>query len=268
MAIGFRHAGPEEASGLLPERSILLPRLLNKLNPFIEGPTRLGPLGAGREGPCGLKSAHHKPKPKHEPPQAIHSEQVTGLSKRQARPRAAAQHGGGAVDRRAIKLPCRTSLNVPVYGMPTDTAQGRQPDVVVQFSAFTPNRLGRLHELIRALGRESVHVLALTVLDTTDSAIIRFVVDDPDSTRKVLRREAFAFSEGPLVVVEVTAPEELNRLLAALLEAELNVNYLYSFIPHPHGKSILGLSIEDNEMAEQVLKRHQFPVLRQSDISR
>ena len=152
--------------------------------------------------------------------------------------------------------------------MPSETTRGRQQDAVIQFSAFTPNRLGRLHELVRALGAHRTHVLALTVLDTTDSAIIRFVVDDPDTARAVLRQEDFAFSESPLVVVEVAAPEELNRLMAALLEAELNINYLHSFIPHPHGKSILGLSLEDNEMAEQVLKRHQFPVLRQADISR
>ena len=49
---------------------------------------------------------------------------------------------------------------------------------------------------------------------------------------------------------------------------ELNIYYLYSFIPHPQGKSLLALSMEDNEMAEQVLTRHQFRVLRQMDISR
>lgn len=152
--------------------------------------------------------------------------------------------------------------------MPTDTAQGRQPDAVIQFSAFTPNRFGRLHDLVGALAAADVHVLALTVIDTTDSAIIRFVVDDPEKSREVLHHQDFAFAESPLVVVEITSPDELNRLVSALLEAELNINYLYSFIPHPHGKSILGLSIEDNEMAEQVLKRHQFAVLRQSDISR
>jgi len=152
--------------------------------------------------------------------------------------------------------------------MSTGTAQGGQRDSVIQFSAFTPNRVGRLHDLVGALGAEGVHVLALTVLDATDSAIIRFVVDDPQKARTVLRDQAFAFAESTLVVVEVSSPEELNRLVAALLEAELNINYLYSFIPHPGGKSILGLSMEDNDMAEKVLQRHQFPVLRQSDISR
>src|SRR6266508_3670907 len=149
--------------------------------------------------------------------------------------------------------------------MTLETAQGRQPDAVIQFSVFTPNRLGRLYDLIRTLGAQAVHVLALTVLDTTDSAIIRLVVDDPDQARALLHEKNFPFTESRLVVVEVSSPEALNRLMAALLEAELNLNYLYSFIPHPHGKSILGLNMEDNEMAEQVLKRHQFPVLKQSD---
>lgn len=139
---------------------------------------------------------------------------------------------------------------------------------VSQFSIFTPNRLGRLNELVKILGSHHVHVLALTVLDSTDSSIIRMVFDDPDKARDLLAQEGFAFTESPLVVVEVNSPEEINRLIAALLEAELNINYLYSFIPHPNGKSIVGLSMEDNEVAEQILRRHQFPILKQADISR
>ena len=132
---------------------------------------------------------------------------------------------------------------------------------------FTPNRLGRLHDLIALFGTHEVHVLALMVLDTTDSSIIRVVLDDPDRARELLVREGFCFTESRLVAVEVT-PTELKRLMAALLQAELNINYLYSFIPHPQGKSILALSMEDNDLAEQALRRHQFHTLRQTDISR
>lgn len=146
--------------------------------------------------------------------------------------------------------------------------KGPRASAVVQFSVFTPNRLGRLNDLVKIMGGHQVHVLALTVLDTTDSSIIRMVLDDPDRARELLHREGFAFNESPLVVVEVNSPDEVNRLIAALLEAELNINYLYSFIPHPNGKSIVGLSMEDNEVAEQVLRQHQFPVLKQADISR
>src|ERR1035437_9235645 len=163
------------------------------------------------------------------------------------------------------------SNNRPAYArlghMPTETTTAGRPDPVIQFSIFTPNRLGRLHVLIGLLGTSGVHVLALMVLDTTDSSIIRLVVDDPDRARDLLVSEGFPFTESKLVVVEVISTE-LNRLMAALLEAELNINYLYSFIPHPQGKSLLALSMEDNDLAEQALRRHQFRTLKQSDISR
>jgi hypothetical protein len=118
------------------------------------------------------------------------------------------------------------------------------------------------------LGSQSVHVLALTVLDTTESAVIRIVVDDPERARGLMQGHGFPYVESALVVTEISSTEELNKLMAALLEAELNVNYLYPLIPHPGGKSILAMSVEDNEVAAQALKRHQFPVLNQADISR
>jgi len=144
----------------------------------------------------------------------------------------------------------------------------RKADAVKQFSVFTANRLGRLHDLIGLLSSKEVHVLALTVLDTTDSSIIRLVVDDPEQARELLQEHGFAFTESELLVVQLDAATRLSELMSALLEAELNVNYLYAFIPNPQGKAILALSMEDNEMAEQVLKRHQFGVLKQTDISR
>ena len=151
--------------------------------------------------------------------------------------------------------------------MPAEIAKGPRNDPVIQFSVFTPNRLGRLHDLIGSLASHNVHVLALMVLDTTDSATIRVVVDDPEGARKLLVEEGFPYTESRLVVVEANSTD-IGRLMAAMLEAELNINYLYSFIPHPLGKSIIGLSMEDNELAEQALQRPRFRVLKQADVSR
>jgi|SRR5437660_772537 len=151
--------------------------------------------------------------------------------------------------------------------MATQTTKARRADHVVQFSIFTPNRLGRLHDLIGLFERNTVHVLGMMVLDTTDSAIIRLAVDDPERAREILHKDGFAFTESKLVVVEVN-PSELKNLMTALLEAELNIHYLYPFIPQPHGKPVVGLSVEDNDLAEEALRRHQFQTLRQPDISR
>src|SRR5512135_1249731 len=131
--------------------------------------------------------------------------------------------------------------------MATTSIPARRAEAVKQFSVFTANRLGRLHDLVGLLSGQSVHVLALTVLDTSDSAIIRFVVDDPDKARKLLVEHGFPYSESELLVVEIESATKLSDLMAALLEAEININYLYSLIPHPNGKSLLAFSMEDNE---------------------
>jgi hypothetical protein len=148
------------------------------------------------------------------------------------------------------------------------TTPAREREAVKQFSVFVPNRLGRLHDLTRLLSTNGVNVLAMTVLDATDSAVIRIVVDDPDKARRLLGDHNFAFTESDLLVVALDSTTEVTNLMSALLEAEVNINYLYAFIPHPQGKSLLALSMEDNDVAEQVLIRHQFAILRQADISR
>ncbi len=152
--------------------------------------------------------------------------------------------------------------------MTTNAIRGRQPDAVTQFSVFTANRMGRLHDLIHLLGANSVHVLAVTVLDTTETAIIRLVVDDPQAARRLLQDNNFAFTECQILVVELDGATQLPELMSAFLEAEVNVNYMYCFIPHPQGKAMMGVSMEDNEIGEKILARHGFRILRQSDVSR
>lgn len=142
------------------------------------------------------------------------------------------------------------------------------PDPVHQFSVFVANKLGRLHELNRLLGQNGVHILGMTVLDTTDSAILRLVADDPDRARELLRTHGFAFTETRIVVVEVDVEGRLEAALAALFEAEINIHSLYALFVVPGGRPLLALSVEDREVAVEALRRHQLRVLDQADLSR
>ena len=152
--------------------------------------------------------------------------------------------------------------------MGSATDRATTPEPVVQFSVFIPNRLGRLHELTSRLVDRDVHMLALTVLDTTDSTILRFIVDDTERARELLAEHGFAFTETTVVVIEMQGERQLRDIFAALLEAELNVHYTYPFLTRPNGKSALAISIEHKEVAEDALRRKYFSVLYQGDISR
>lgn len=141
-------------------------------------------------------------------------------------------------------------------------------DPVKQFSVFTANQVGRLHELTALFKVNDVHVMAITVLDSADSAIVRIVVDDPDRARELMIGNDFPFSEAELLVVEIDDESKLTAVLAALLEAEVNIHYIYSFIKRPRGKAALALSVEDPEVAAQSVAQRGFKILGQADIAR
>jgi len=148
----------------------------------------------------------------------------------------------------------------------SNTAIGTDP--VKQFSVFAENRVGRLYDLTALLKDNNVHVMALTVLDTTDSSILRLIVDDPDKARELMINNDFPYTEVDVLAVEINDEGDLKGVLAALLEAEINIHYIYSFIKRPEGKSGLALNIEDGDVAAQSLSSRGYKILTQGDISR
>ena len=141
-------------------------------------------------------------------------------------------------------------------------------DPVKQFSVFTENRVGRLHDLTSLLKAHNVHIMALTILDTTDCAIDRLIVDDPDKARELMVNNDFPYSESTVLAVEINDESDFNGVLAALLEAEINIHYIYSFMKRPEGRCALAMNVEDQDVAAQALIRRNFRVLTQSDIAR
>ena len=141
-------------------------------------------------------------------------------------------------------------------------------DPVKQFSVFAENRLGRLYDLTTVLKDNNVHVMGITVLDTTDSAIVRLIVDDPEKARELMINNDFPYVECDVLAVEIVDESQLKEVLAALFEAEINIHYIYSFIKRPEGRSALAINAEDDDVAAQALAQRGFRVLTQRDISR
>ena len=143
---------------------------------------------------------------------------------------------------------------------------GRDP--VKQFSIFAENRVGRLNDLVGLFKQNDVHIMAITVLDTTDSAIVRVIVDDPEKARELMVNNDFPYTECEVLVVEIGDESKLRNVLGALFVAEINVHYVYSFIKRPDNEAALVLNVEDSDVATQALSRCGFKVITQRDISR
>ncbi len=110
--------------------------------------------------------------------------------------------------------------------------------------------------------------MALSILDTTDSSIIRIIVDYPNEAKKLLEEHMFSFVISDLVAVELISTAEIEKVTNALVQAEINIHYIYPFVYRPNNSSALAISLEDNELAAETLTRHQLRLLGQNDITR
>jgi len=140
---------------------------------------------------------------------------------------------------------------------------------VKQFSIFLPNKVGALSEIVKVLHEHSVHVLAINVQDSADSAIVRIVVSDPEQVQDLFTIHDIPFSLCDIVVVEMReGATELSKLLTALLMAEVNIHGICGLLTRPRGNTALAIHMEDNDCGTAVLRSHGFRVLSQMDLSR
>ncbi len=156
-----------------------------------------------------------------------------------------------------------------LYFMPAEIL--RDPgrfEPVIQFSIHADNKVGRLNEIIGLLAVHQVHVMAISVLDTTDSSIIRLIVDYPQEAQKLLIEHQFSFVQSELIAVELQDQSELKIVTCALVQAEINIHYIYPFLVRPQGRYALAIRLEDNELAADTLRRNQLRVIGQNDIAR
>src|SRR5438094_7640989 len=86
-------------------------------------------------------------------------------------------------------------------GSPRTTEKIEGPRVK-QFSIFLKNKVGALLDVVKMLKEHSVLVLALSVQDSADAAIVRIVVSDPEQVQ-----ELFAMQEIPCSICDLIVGE-------------------------------------------------------------
>ncbi|MFN2476059.1 MAG: acetolactate synthase [Chthoniobacterales bacterium] len=154
------------------------------------------------------------------------------------------------------------------FDLPETTSKFDGP-LVRQFSVFLPNKVGALLDIVRLLNANHTHVVALSISESTDSSIARLVVSDPERVEELFAERDVAFGVCEMVVVEMSeVADQLAKLLAALLMAEVNVHFTYPLLTRPHGFAALALHVDDTDCASSVLAGEGFKLLSQSDISR
>ena len=125
--------------------------------------------------------------------------------------------------------------------------------LVKQLSVFMENRPGRLSKLTHTLGKEGIDFVTLSIADTKDFGIVRFIARENERAYEVLKREGFTVGITELIGVEVDGkPNALAEVVALIEEADMNIEYLYSFVLTERNTAKILMRVDDKDTARAV----------------
>ncbi|MCI8590043.1 MAG: ACT domain-containing protein [Clostridiales bacterium] len=125
---------------------------------------------------------------------------------------------------------------------------------IKQISVFVENKTGRLCEVINALAKANIDILALSMADTTDFGVLRMIVDDPDRAKEVLRAAGMIVKSNHVLSILVDdQPGALADLLDKLSCGGISVEYMYASLVRKQDKAMMLLRVDNTDLAEQLL---------------
>lgn len=148
------------------------------------------------------------------------------------------------------------------------TARGRDYPSIRQFTVFLENRVGQLLDVVRRFEGSKVHIVALSIHDSTECAFVRFLLSHPEQGREILERAGLALIETDLVAVELPeGPQPLLQVCTALLQAEVNIVQAYPLLMRPHGRPVVALMVDNIDIALETLASKDFTVISERDLT-
>ena len=120
--------------------------------------------------------------------------------------------------------------------------------IVTQFAVFLDNRPGVLSRTCQALARANVNLLALSIVDAMDHAIIRMVVDHPKEAEEVLATLHAVVQTRDVIFMDVANQVgALANVAEHLAEAGINLEYAYCTVSTSQSGGALVLRTNDLE---------------------
>jgi hypothetical protein len=137
-----------------------------------------------------------------------------------------------------------------------------------QLSLFLENRPGQLRAPLEALGGANIDLLTMTLADTTQFGILRFIVADPERAKQVLEAEGMVVNVTDVVPIQVdNQPGGLAAVLASIEKAGLGVEYMYDFAARATpDKAAIIFRFEDPDLALAALKKAGVRVLSSEEV--
>lgn len=142
---------------------------------------------------------------------------------------------------------------------------------IKQISVFLENDPGTLRELTHLIGKGGIDLMALSIADTQNFGIVRFIVSDEkvDSALKILRDNGYTCRVNNVICAVVEdRPLGLNDLLETIHSIGVSVEYLYSFLRATGDKALIILRLSEQDEAIKKLAAMGVKIISQAEIDK
>ena len=136
-----------------------------------------------------------------------------------------------------------------------------------QISVFVENKTGRLASVMKILTDNNIDIRAMTIADTTDFGIVRFVVKDHEKALKILKENDCTANATKVVAFSVPdQPGGMYSVIDAFENAGINIEYCYSLVTNKEGRASVAVRVDSNEKAIEVLNTKGIALITVDDI--
>lgn len=131
-----------------------------------------------------------------------------------------------------------------------------------QVSVYAENKRGRMEDITRILLENEINILGSVTNDSAEYGIIRMVVSDHEKAVWALREKDYLCKITDVLGIEVEDEVgNLNKLLRALSESNINVDYIYLSFNRESGKPIMVFHADDAYEVEECLISKGFSAI-------
>ncbi len=138
-----------------------------------------------------------------------------------------------------------------------------------QLTIFVENKRGTIVSVTDILAAHNINIRALSIAETENFGILRLIVNDEITAKRILIEQGFLINVTEVVGVKIgDAPGKLSGALSVLDKAEINVEYLYAFMARTEKHAYVVLRVEDNAKAEKALEDAGYHLITEKDINK
>ena len=124
-----------------------------------------------------------------------------------------------------------------------------------QLSIFIENRPGLLAKVCGTLSEAGINILALSIHDTVDHAIIRLLADRPVKALLILEQLGLYILETDVIVLDLAnQPGMLAEVSRKLARADINIEYAYCSAANNQGNGCLIIKSDEADRAMELLR--------------